>query len=98
MILNVALIFVFQLVEPTVTLRVRQVDKGVVEAILGRAQNDYKEKIKKDVQLKVDAENYLAADTCGGIELIAAKGRIKVSLFSNSLFRKLMNWNVYNII
>uniref|UniRef100_I4DJ46 Vacuolar H[+]-ATPase 26kD E subunit n=1 Tax=Papilio xuthus TaxID=66420 RepID=I4DJ46_PAPXU len=68
----------FQLVEPTVTLRVRQADKAVVESILGRAQSDYKEKIKKDVQLKIDTENYLPAETCGGIELIAARGRIKI--------------------
>jgi V-type H+-transporting ATPase subunit E len=68
----------FQLVEPTVTLRVRQADKGLVESLLGRAQQDYKAKIKKDVQLKVDTENYLPTETCGGIELIAAKGRIKV--------------------
>ncbi|XP_045538091.1 V-type proton ATPase subunit E [Papilio machaon] len=68
----------FQLMEPNVTLRVRQADKGVVESIVGRAQSDYKEKIKKDVQLKIDTENYLPAETCGGIELIAARGRIKI--------------------
>ncbi|XP_038207452.1 V-type proton ATPase subunit E [Zerene cesonia] len=68
----------FQLVEPAVTLRVRQVDKALVESLLSRAQADYKNKIKKDVQLKVDTENFLPPDTCGGIELIAAKGRIKI--------------------
>lgn len=62
------------------TLRVRQTDKALVESLLGRAQTDYKNKIKKDVQLKIDSENFLSADTCGGIELIAAKGRIKVTL------------------
>lgn len=67
-----------QLIEPTVLLRVRQVDTAVVERILDRAASEYKDKIKKDVQLKIDNENYLAADTCGGVELIAAKGRIKV--------------------
>lgn len=70
--------FCFQLVEPTVTIRVRQADKGLVEGVLGKASSDYKAKIKKDVQLKVDPENYLPADTCGGIDLIANKGRIKV--------------------
>ncbi|KAL4702697.1 hypothetical protein ACJJTC_011562 [Scirpophaga incertulas] len=69
----------FQLIEPAVTLRVRQADKSVVESLLSRAQQDYKAKVKKDVQLKVDTENYLPAETCGGIELIAAKGRIKIS-------------------
>ncbi|CAH2054435.1 unnamed protein product, partial [Iphiclides podalirius] len=68
----------FQLMEPTVTLRVRQTDKALVESVVGRAQTDYKNKIKKDVQLKIDTENFLPADTCGGIELIAAKGRIKI--------------------
>lgn len=68
----------FQLVEPTVTLRVRQVDKCLVESLVGKAQQDYKAKIKKDVVLKVDGENHLPAETCGGIELIAAKGRIKI--------------------
>lgn len=66
------------MVEPTVTIRVRQADKGLVEGVLGKASSDYKAKIKKDVQLKVDPENYLPADTCGGIDLIANKGRIKV--------------------
>lgn len=72
----------FQLVEPTVTLRVRQADKALVESLLQRAQQDYKAKIKKDVQLKIDSEAYLPAETCGGVELITAKGRIKVSLLT----------------
>lgn len=69
-----------QLVEPTVTVRVRQADQPLIESIVSRACAEYKNKIKKDVQIKVDTENFLAADTCGGVELIAAKGRIKVRL------------------
>ncbi|XP_050354548.1 V-type proton ATPase subunit E [Nymphalis io] len=68
----------FQLVEPAVTIRVRQADKSLVESLFGRVQQDYKAKIKKDIQLKVDPDHYLSADTCGGVELIAAKGRIKI--------------------
>lgn len=68
----------FQLMEPTVTIRVRQQDKALVDSVLGKAQTDYKNKIKKDTQLKLDTENYLAPNTCGGIELIAARGRIKI--------------------
>ncbi|XP_049884834.1 V-type proton ATPase subunit E [Pectinophora gossypiella] len=69
----------FQLVEPQVTLRVRKADVTLVESIIPKAASEYKSKIQKDVQLKVDQENFLAADTCGGVELIAAKGRIKIS-------------------
>lgn len=67
--------------EPTVNLRVRQEDKALVESLITRVQQDYKGKIKKDVTLKIDTENYLSSETCGGIELIAAKGRIKVCSF-----------------
>ena len=69
----------FQLVEPQVTLRVRKVDVSVVQSIIPKAAAAYKEKIHKDVVLKVDQENFLSPDTCGGVELIAAKGRIKIS-------------------
>lgn len=64
--------------ENQVTIRVRQVDKPLAESILGKAQNDYKEKIKKDTVLKIDPDNWLSPDTCGGVELVALKGRIKV--------------------
>lgn len=75
------------------TIRVRQVDKSLVESLLGRAQADYKAKLKKDIQLKVDPDTYLSPDTCGGIELIAAKGRIKVNrlLFYLSYFLKVIS-------
>lgn len=63
------------------TIRVRQEDKSLVESLLGRAQADYKEKIKKDVVLTIDPENFLPPNTCGGIELVAARGRIKVNIF-----------------
>ncbi|KAJ8709204.1 hypothetical protein PYW07_009030 [Mythimna separata] len=68
----------FQLMENAVTLRVRQADKQLVESVLGKAQNDYKAKIKKDTVLKIDPDNWLSPDTCGGIELVALKGRIKI--------------------
>lgn len=66
--------------EAQVLIRVRQADKGIVESVLPKAQADYKEKIKKDTVLKIDTENFLPAETCGGIELVANKGRIKVWL------------------
>ncbi|XP_063624071.1 V-type proton ATPase subunit E [Cydia splendana] len=68
----------FQLVEPQVTVRVRQADKSLVEGLLSKAQASYKQKISKDLQLKVDNENFLPAETCGGVDLVAAKGRIKI--------------------
>ncbi|KOB69744.1 Vacuolar ATP synthase subunit E [Operophtera brumata] len=68
----------FQLIEPSVTLRVRNQDKSLVESLLQRVQTDYKEKIKKEVTLKIDSENYLSSEICGGIELVAARGRIKI--------------------
>lgn len=68
-----------QLMEPAVTLKVRQQDEAIVNEILSDCVAQYKEKIGKDVQLKIDKENYLPPNTCGGIELQAQKDRIKIS-------------------
>ncbi|XP_047034550.1 V-type proton ATPase subunit E [Helicoverpa zea] len=68
----------FQIMEPSVTLRVRQADKALVDSVLGKCQADYKAKIMKDTVLKIDTDNWLSPDTCGGIELVAMKGRIKI--------------------
>lgn len=65
--------------EPAVTLRVRQQDEGLISEIISDCCAQYKEKIGKDVQLKIDKDNYLPADICGGIELCAQRDRIKIS-------------------
>lgn len=67
-----------QLLEPAVTIRCRQADKTLVENAVTPALNSVRDKIKKDVQIKVDGENFLSADSAGGIELYAQKGKIKV--------------------
>lgn len=69
----------FQLMEANVTLKVRQKDEELVKSILPQCEAAYKAKICKDVVLKIDSEGYLPAETCGGIELVAQRGRIKIS-------------------
>lgn len=65
--------------EPVITIKVRQQDEAIVSGILASCAAQYKEKIGKDVQLKIDKDNYLPANTCGGIELQAQRDRIKIS-------------------
>lgn len=69
----------FRLTESHVIVRVRQVDLPLVESLIDAVQNGYKEVTMKDVTVKIDQDNFLAADCCGGIDLYAGKGRIKVS-------------------
>ncbi|XP_012538339.1 V-type proton ATPase subunit E [Monomorium pharaonis] len=69
----------YQLTEANITLRVRQIDLPIIESITDSVQQQYKQKIKKDVILKIDTENFLPAESCGGVELLASKGRIKIS-------------------
>ncbi|KAG7188368.1 hypothetical protein KM043_008022 [Ampulex compressa] len=69
----------FQLTEQQVTIRARQIDVPLLESILDSVQQTYKEFSKKDVALKIDQDNFLPADSCGGIDLLAARGRIKIS-------------------
>ncbi|XP_003689872.1 V-type proton ATPase subunit E [Apis florea] len=68
-----------QLTENHVTIRVRQVDLPLVESLLDSVQSAYKQITKKDVTIKIDQDNFLPSDSCGGVDLFAAKGRIKVS-------------------
>ncbi|GLG93283.1 V-type proton ATPase subunit E [Gryllus bimaculatus] len=68
----------FQLLEPNVTLRVRQVDRSLAEAAVVIAQQEYESKTNRKVQVKIDSDTYLPAETTGGVELLAQQGRIKI--------------------
>jgi len=67
-----------RLLEQKVLLRCRKMDESLVEAAIPDAVSEYKNIIKKDVDLKVDTQNYLAEDCTGGIELVAQGGKFKV--------------------
>lgn len=69
----------YQIMEPKATIRVRQADVGLLEEILPKALQEYKDKTKKEVAVTLDKENFLPADTCGGVELRALNGRLRVS-------------------
>ena len=60
--------------EPNVVIRVRQIDQGLVESIFDSVQDTYKSVCKKETLLKIDSENFLPAESCGGVELISHKG------------------------
>jgi len=66
------------LLEKNVTLRVREIDVLVVEDLIDEVAAEYKKTSNKDVVLKLDTENFLAPQTCGGIELLAQKNKIKI--------------------
>ncbi|XP_011876547.1 PREDICTED: V-type proton ATPase subunit E [Vollenhovia emeryi] len=69
----------YQLTEPSITLRIRQVDIPLVESIIDHVQQEYKQKTKKEVIFKIDTDNFLPFESCGGVELLASRGRIKIS-------------------
>ena len=49
-----------QLIEPTVTIRCREEDKAIVEGAVQPALSSVKDKIKRDVEIKVDSETFLS--------------------------------------
>lgn len=71
----------FQIMEPKATIKSRQVDQGLIEKLLPSALQQYKEKTGKDVAVTLDKESFLPADTCGGVELHALNGRIRVIIY-----------------
>ncbi|EDV47911.1 V-type proton ATPase subunit E [Drosophila erecta] len=68
----------FQIMEPKVILRCREVDVPLVRDVLPTAVEQYKAAIHQNVDLLIDEKDFLSADTCGGVELLALNGRIKV--------------------
>lgn len=66
------------MLEKNVILRVREADVSVVESLLDEVTADYKAVSQKDVHLKLDTDSYLAPQTCGGIELLAQRNKIKI--------------------
>ncbi|KAF5303958.1 hypothetical protein FQA39_LY01743 [Lamprigera yunnana] len=69
----------YQLFEKNVVIRTRVQDVSLIEGLLPEVMQKYKEAVGKEVHVKIDTENYLAADTTGGIELLAQQGRIKIN-------------------
>ncbi|XP_047344936.1 V-type proton ATPase subunit E [Vespa velutina] len=69
----------YQLTESHVFIRIRQVDLPIVESLLDSIQQEYKQATKKDALLKIDQETFLPAESCGGVELLTSKGRIKIN-------------------
>jgi len=66
--------------EAHVLIRCRQNDLALVEEVIGTAVDDYKQQTGKEkMDVKVDQEIFLPPNLCGGVDLIAQKGRIKIS-------------------
>lgn len=68
-----------QLLETNVVLRIRQADSSLIDEILPVVIGEYKKLSNKEINIKVDTDTYLQPDTSGGIELLAQKGKIKVT-------------------
>ncbi|KAI5705352.1 V-type proton ATPase subunit E-like [Diaphorina citri] len=68
-----------QLLEPNVLIRSREVDKDIVNAVLPNVAKAYQDVAGKEVNLKLDNDQFLPVDTTGGIELLAQRGKIKIS-------------------
>lgn len=66
------------MLEKNVTLRVRETDVSVVEELVDEVTAEYKTASNKDVHLKLDTDSFLSPQTCGGIELLAQKNKIKI--------------------
>jgi len=67
-----------QLLEPVVSVRVREQDIPIAEDAIPGAASEYQRLSGKEVTIKVDRDNCLQSTICGGVVLIVHKGRIKV--------------------
>lgn len=76
----------YQLLESQVTVRCRQQDVDMVQAAVNKVIPIYKESVKMNLIVKIDAQRFLPSDVCGGVELYNGNGKIKVT---NTLERRL---------
>lgn len=68
-----------QLLESNVTVRCRQTDAQLVQAAIPKAVASVQDKMPKiNCQVEVDTQNFLPADSAGGVEVLAQRGRIRV--------------------
>lgn len=68
----------YQIMEANVLVRGRQSDAQHIQNALPAAVEQYKRETGKDVVITLDTDNYLPAESTGGIELYALQGRIRV--------------------
>lgn len=69
----------FQIMEAAITIRGRQKDAQLIQNVLPGSVEQYKRETGKDVVVTLDTDNFLSADSTGGIEISALQGRIRVS-------------------
>ncbi|XP_028663651.1 V-type proton ATPase subunit E 1 [Erpetoichthys calabaricus] len=69
----------YQLLENNVTVRCRKQDLVVVKAAVQKNIPIYKASVKKDLDVRIDQENFLPAEISGGVEIYNADQKIKVS-------------------
>jgi len=69
----------FQLLEKQVVIRCRQQDIRLVQNVLSGAAQEYKYATRWEVMLKLDTDNFIASDSCGGVELITNGAKTKVT-------------------
>ncbi|XP_074596127.1 V-type proton ATPase subunit E-like [Brevipalpus obovatus] len=69
----------FLLLEDKVVIHCRQQDQNIIESVLQDALEDYKKATGKECKAVVDNEKRIHHDSCGGIEMTARGGKIKIT-------------------
>jgi V-type H+-transporting ATPase subunit E len=60
-------------------VRTREADQDLVREVFPDALVAYKQETGKELNLKLDTDTFLPAEICGGVDLFAQGGRIKIS-------------------
>ncbi|KFO96605.1 V-type proton ATPase subunit E 1 [Calypte anna] len=69
----------YQLLEPKIVVRCRKQDLSMVKTAVQKSIPNYKNAIKRDVDVQIDKDNFLPEDIAGGVEIYNSDGKIKVS-------------------
>ncbi|XP_059672864.1 V-type proton ATPase subunit E 1 isoform X4 [Gavia stellata] len=69
----------YQLLEPRIVVRCRKQDLPMVKTAVQKSIPIYKNATKRDVDVHIDQDSFLAEEIAGGVEIYNSDGKIKVS-------------------
>ncbi len=68
-----------QLMEPAVTIKVRQADVEVTKRAAEKAEKNFKESSGRDVKVTINEKSYLSEKSAGGLILANGTGKIEIN-------------------
>ncbi|KAF1989133.1 hypothetical protein K402DRAFT_391290 [Aulographum hederae CBS 113979] len=69
----------YALNEPKIMVRARKADYDIMKSAIGKAEEEYKKEMEKDVKIEIDESNPLPEGSSGGVTIVNGTGKIDIN-------------------